>query len=52
MATGDAAAVRKWRVISHPYKYWTRIMEAERINAIGTQLSDLTARTLDLRGYL
>ncbi|MFT6590649.1 MAG: hypothetical protein ACI9I0_001949 [Rhodoferax sp.] len=30
----------------------TRIMEAERINLIGTQLSDLSARTLDLRGYL
>jgi hypothetical protein len=30
----------------------TRIMEAERINAIGTQLTDLTARTLELRGYL
>jgi len=27
-------------------------MEAERINLIGTQLSSLTARTLDLRGYL
>jgi hypothetical protein len=27
-------------------------MEAERINLIGTQLSDLSARTLDLRGYL
>jgi len=30
----------------------TRLMEAERINLIGTQLSDLTARTLALRGYL
>jgi hypothetical protein len=30
----------------------TRIMEAERINLIGTQLASLTARTLDLRGYL
>jgi hypothetical protein len=30
----------------------TRIMEAERINAIGTQLSDLSARTQELRGYL
>ncbi|MEI7762982.1 MAG: peptide chain release factor 2 [Comamonadaceae bacterium] len=27
-------------------------MEAERINLIGNQLSDLSARTLDLRGYL
>lgn len=30
----------------------TRIMEAERINLIGTQLADLSGRTLDLRGYL
>jgi len=28
------------------------MMEAERINLIGTTLSDLQARTLDLRGYL
>jgi len=27
-------------------------MDAERINLIGNQLSDLSARTLDLRGYL
>jgi len=27
-------------------------MEEERINAIGNQLADLSARTLDLRGYL
>jgi len=27
-------------------------MEAERINAIGSQIADLSARTLDLRGYL
>jgi len=27
-------------------------MEAERINLIGTRLADLTARTIDLRGYL
>jgi len=27
-------------------------MEAERINAIGNQLTDLSARTLELRGYL
>ncbi|TAL22193.1 MAG: peptide chain release factor 2 [Aquabacterium sp.] len=27
-------------------------MDIERINAIGTQLADLTQRTLDLRGYL
>jgi hypothetical protein len=28
------------------------MIEAERINAIGTQLSDLSARALSLRGYL
>ena len=28
------------------------IMEAERINLIGTTLADLSARTADLRGYL
>ncbi|MDD5028150.1 MAG: peptide chain release factor 2 [Rhodoferax sp.] len=27
-------------------------MEAERINALGNQLADLTSRTADLRGYL
>jgi len=27
-------------------------MDAERINLIGNQLSDLSERTLDLRGYL
>jgi hypothetical protein len=27
-------------------------MEAERINLIGTQLADLSARTQALRGYL
>lgn len=27
-------------------------MEAERINAIGNQLTSLTERTLELRGYL
>jgi hypothetical protein len=28
------------------------IMDAEHINTIGSKLSDLAARTLDLRGYL
>jgi hypothetical protein len=27
-------------------------MDAEQINAIGSKLNDLAARTLDLRGYL
>jgi hypothetical protein len=30
----------------------TRTMDAEQINQIGTALTGLTARTLDLRGYL
>jgi hypothetical protein len=29
-----------------------RVMDIERINAIGSNLADLTQRTLDLRGYL
>jgi hypothetical protein len=29
-----------------------RIMEAERINLINNQLTDLTARVHELRGYL
>jgi hypothetical protein len=29
-----------------------RTMDAERINLIGTQLTDLSARTQELRGYL
>jgi hypothetical protein len=29
-----------------------RSMDIERINLIGTQLADLTQRTLALRGYL
>ncbi len=35
-----------------PYKLQGLIMDIERINVIGTTLSDLTQRTLDLRGYL
>lgn len=30
----------------------THTMDAERTNAIGTQLTDLAARTQELRGYL
>ncbi len=37
-------------LISHTPR--TVIMEAERINLIGTKLADLSARTLELRGYL
>ncbi len=38
----------KMRVASHKQT----IMDIERINAIGTLLADLTARTEALRGYL
>jgi hypothetical protein len=34
-----------------PQKEHTMI-EAERVNLIGTTLADLSARTLELRGYL
>jgi len=30
----------------------TRTMEAEHINQIGARLADLSARALELRGYL
>ena len=33
-------------------QFRTRIMEAERINLIGTTLADLSVRTVDLRRYL
>lgn len=35
-----------------PTKYKEDFMEAERINAIGTALEDLSERTHELRGYL
>ena len=43
--------VRKSTVISQQEQYGF-IMEAERINAIGNTLEDLTERTADLRRYL
>ena len=33
-------------------KHPENIMDAERINQIGSQIADLTARTAELRGYL
>jgi hypothetical protein len=38
----------------HPARHSSedKNMDAERINLIGTTLSDLQARTHDLRGYL
>lgn len=42
--------MRKWQVKPHTIR--TRIMEIERINLIGTQLTDLSERTGELRGYL
>jgi len=44
--------MRKWRISQPATTQKEFLMEAERINLIGTQLSDLSARTLDLRGYL
>jgi hypothetical protein len=37
---------------SAPSKDTGRLMDIERINQIGTTLSDLAARTEALRGYL
>lgn len=33
-------------------KHPENTMDAERINQIGSQIADLTARTAELRGYL
>jgi hypothetical protein len=44
--------VRKLQAFRTHYKNRICIMEAERINAIGSLLVDLSTRTLDLRGYL
>jgi hypothetical protein len=44
--------MRKSVVFRTHYKNRICIMEAERINAIGSLLADLSTRTLDLRGYL
>jgi len=48
----DFAPREKIRVYLSQHKNRIYPMEAERINAIGNQLSSLTARTLELRGYL
>ena len=37
---------------SRKHQQRAHIMDAEQINAIGSKLNDLAARTLDLRGYL
>jgi hypothetical protein len=42
--------VRKYEV--NPKSLAEHIMDAEQINTIGSKLTDLAARTLDLRGYL
>jgi hypothetical protein len=47
-ATGG---VRKFRVL--PLQSWKKHpMDIERLNAVGTLLADLSARTEQLRGYL
>ena len=48
----DFAPREKIRVYLSQHKNRIYPMEAERINALGTQLADLIARTLELRGYL
>jgi len=48
----DFAPREKIRFYSSQHKNRIYPMEAERINAIDNQLSSLTARTLELRGYL
>ncbi len=37
---------------SQEFNHQDKTMEVERINLIGTQLSDLSERTQELRGYL
>ena len=44
--TGSAPA------LAAPHALKDKNMDAERTNLIGTTLSDLQARTQDLRGYL
>ena len=39
-------------VLPGPFQSEDKNMDAERINLIGTTLSDLQARTQELRGYL
>jgi hypothetical protein len=49
-----AGLARREKIAGFPTEHKNRIfiMEAERINAIGSLLADLSTRTLDLRGYL
>ena len=35
-----------------PFSFFARPMDIEQVNAIGTLLADLSARTEQLRGYL
>ncbi|MDD0816738.1 hypothetical protein PSQ39_19015 [Curvibacter sp. HBC28] len=48
-ATGAAILRRPSPAPEHSQE---KIMEAERVNLIGTNLADLSARTVDLRRYL
>jgi hypothetical protein len=50
---GTCNAKQRAKILGYP-KYIARQnpMDAEQINQIGTALTGLTARTLDLRGYL
>ncbi len=51
IASAKLSGMRKSAVISQQ-EHHGFIMEAERINAIGNTLEDLTERTADLRRYL
>jgi hypothetical protein len=46
------AGVTSLSPCENPALFRTTTMDAERINLIGTQLADLSARTQALRGYL
>ncbi len=50
MAGQAHAKIRNFSKIAYPARSLS--MDVEHINAIGNTLSDLTRRTLDLRGFL
>jgi hypothetical protein len=50
---GDVVRMRKSHVLPQgTTEHSENTMDAEHINQIGTQLTDLAARTQELRGYL
>ena len=53
LAATPSGALRRMRRAACPVQpHRKQFMEAERINAIGARLADLTQRTQDLRRYL